>query len=108
MSGSDPSVRRGGQGGVGEGDCPGQEFQTVLGSPNPDVVPELTVGQLLEVASVDEPARGVVLRTLEGDLVGHLVRDIVRIRRCVSHGHSYEADVVRVAGGSVTVLIRPM
>lgn len=108
MSGSDPSVRRNdGGGSIDEDDCPGRPFETVLASPDPDVVAQLDIDQLLDIVSVDEPARGVIARTLEGDYVGAIVRDIVRLRRCIADGSTYEADVLRIAGGSVTVLVRP-
>jgi hypothetical protein len=108
MSGSDPSVRRNdGGGSIEDEDCPGQPFETVLASPNPDVVSQLDIDQLLDIVSVEEPARGVIAQTLDGDYVGAIVRDIVRLRRCIAAGNTYEADVVRIAGGSVTVLVRP-
>lgn len=109
MSGSDPSIRRndGGGGSGDDDDCPGRPFETVLASPNPDVVAQLDIDQLLDIVSVEEPVRGVIAQTLDGDFVGAIVRDIVRLRRCIAAGNTYEADVVRIAGGSVTILVRP-
>lgn len=108
MSGSDPSVRRTGLGGgATDDDCPGPEFETVLASPDPMAVAELEVDELLDIVAVEEPARGVVAQTLDGHYVGAIVRDILRLRRCIAEGATYEADVVRIAGGSVTVIVRP-
>lgn len=107
MSGTDPTVRRTGAGGSGEGDCPGEPFVTVLGSPDPAAVAELAVDDLLDIASVDEPARGIVALTTDGLYVGAVVKDILRLRRCIAGGNVYEADVLAVAGGSVTVQVRP-
>ncbi len=132
MSGSDPSVGRpsgqaggslggpggtggpggaagGGGGGAANDPCPGPEFQSAVGSPFPDVVDELEVGEVLDLAAVDaDGVRGVVLRTLEGDNVGALTTDILRIRSCMAQNYEYEAEVVQKIGGSVIVTIRPL
>lgn len=109
MSGSDPSVHRGGGGGGGgDDDCPGSPFNTVLASPNPHVVAELTDDELLSIVAVDHPVRGVVAETLSGERVGAVVKDIVRLRRCIARGAIYEADVVSINGGAVTVRVRPV
>jgi len=107
MSGSDPSVNRsGGAGGGGsDDDCP-SDFVTVLASPDPNVVAELTDDDLLNIVAVDQPVRGVLAETLSGDRVGAIVKDIVRLRRCMARGVIYEADVVSVNGGAVTVRVR--
>jgi hypothetical protein len=124
MSGSDPSVSGAGYPGAGgaaggsagstgsgagggRDDCPGQPFQTVLGSPNPDIVAELDEGDLLDVVKIDSPVRGVVANVLTGETVGAITRDIVRLRRCIDNGNEYEAEVIRMSGGSVTVTVRP-
>ncbi|MBN9239934.1 MAG: hypothetical protein J0J03_09685 [Leifsonia sp.] len=106
MSGSDPSVTRpssslGGAGGGEDDACP-QQFQTVLGSPTPDIVAELTLGELLDVVAIDTP-RAVIATLLSGETVGAITRDIARLRRCLADGVEYEAVVVDIAGGSVTV-----
>lgn len=117
MSGSDPSVRRtqscgsgGSVGGGTDGDdanaCPGRPFDTVLGSPFPDVVATLDEGELLDLAAIEEPIRGVMARTLAGEDVGAITRDIRFLRNCMSQGYGYEAEVLRIAGGSVTVRVR--
>lgn len=108
MSGSDPSVRRTGLGGGVDDDCPGPDFETVLASPDPASVADLEIDELLDIVAVERPARGVVAQTLDGRYVGAIVRDIVRLRRCIAAGATYEADVVRIAGGSVTVIVRPV
>lgn len=115
MSGSDPSVGRPGSGGgTGPGgggqvsNCPGPEFETSVGSPVPDVVDALTIGELLDLIPIDgDGVRGVLFRTLEGEDVGALVTDILRLRSCMAEGWAYEAEVVQKAGGSVIVEVRP-
>lgn len=102
MSGSDPSVRTGGATGPADAPCP-EGFQTVLGSPVPEVVDQLNPGDLLLLEKIDDPIRGVVAITLDGAIVGAITKDIVRLRRCLDEGAEYEAEVVRISGGSVVV-----
>lgn len=107
MSGSDPSVTRPGTtlgvggGGVDDDSCP-RQFQTVLGSPVPEYVDELSAGELLDVIAIEAP-RAVVVTLLTGEIVGAITRDIARLRRCIADGVQYEAVVMEIAGGSVTV-----
>jgi hypothetical protein len=109
VSGSDPSVRRAREGvGAAVGDCPGKPFETVLASPSPEALSDLEVDDLLDVVAVETPARGVVAQTIDGTYVGAVVRDILRLRQCLQEGHTYEAEVRAVDGGSITVLIRPV
>lgn len=105
MSGSDASTRTTGGTGGGHDACPIQ-FETILGSPDPDVIDDLEVGDLLDVRSIDEPVRGVIFVTLDGSRAGALTREIATMRRCLSEGVPYEAEVLRVLGGSVNVLVR--
>lgn len=112
MSGSDPSVSRvrasrlGGSEDGGHDKCPGRAFESVLGSPIPEVVATLDENDLLDIRAVDDPVRGVVAETLDGKLVGAVTRDILHLRSCMAEGWAYEAEVLRVLGGSVSVLIR--
>lgn len=110
MSGSDPSVRRvrEGAGSSADDDCPGRPFETILASPMPDAVEAIAVDDILDVVAVDQPARGVMVRMVDGTDVGAVLSNIVRLRRCIRAGHVYEADVLRIDGGAVTVLIRPI
>ncbi len=104
MSGSDPSVRTGGNPGGPDG-CP-EDFETVLASPDPAVVADLTAAELLDIVPIDTPIRGVVAQRLTGEYVGAVTRDIARLRRCIENGEAYEAEVRRVVGGSVSIIVR--
>jgi hypothetical protein len=110
MSGSDPTVRRGpsslGLGGGGDRDECALSFQTVLGSPDPDVVRDLDPEELLDIEKIDYPVRGVEARRLSGEPVGAITRDIALLRRCIDGGAVYEAEVVELSGGSVTIAVR--
>ena len=107
MSGSDSSITRspGGTGG-GQGDC-NIRFETTLASPDPDVVDELEIGEIVDILSVETPIRGIVARTIDGRDIGAITRDILLLRRCIEDGTTYEAEIVRINGGSVTVAVRP-
>lgn len=107
MSGSDSSVTRspGGTGG-GQGDC-NIQFETTLASPDPDVVEDLEVGEIVDIVSVETPIRGIVARVIDGLDIGAITRDILLLRRCIEEGTTYEAEIVRINGGSVTVAVRP-
>lgn len=108
MSGSDSSVTRSGGSGAGggNGDC-NIKFETTLASPDPDVVSGLTVGEIVDIVSVETPIRGVLARVIGGADIGALTRDILLLRRCIEEGTDYEAEVLRIDGGSVTVAVRP-
>jgi hypothetical protein len=105
MSGSDPSVIRGTGIGGGADDC-SIAFDTTLASPDPELVAALRVGEVLDIASVEQPARGVIAQVINGPPVGAITRDILRLRDCIAKGNAYEAEVLRIEGGSVTVAIR--
>lgn len=115
MSGTDPSVRRPGGASLGDissGDLSAGSdfcdliFDTVLASPVPEVVGDLSTGQVLDLVKIDSPIRGVVALTLAGDLVGAVTRDILRLRACIEGGNEYEAEVVSIAGGAVQIAVR--
>jgi hypothetical protein len=112
MSGSDPSVTKSGPSGSGVGGagggggCP-DPFETVLASPDPDIVDGLAERELLDVLKVDTPIRGVVATLLTGEIVGAITQNILALRKCLDDGVAYEAEVVRIVGGAITVIVRP-
>lgn len=106
MSGSDPTVRVANGGGTGGANKCVLRFTTVLASPDPEVVANVTEGQLLDIVRVDQPIRGIVAKTLFGDQVGAVTREILTLRACIEDGHLYEAEVIQAAGGSVTIEVR--
>lgn len=105
MSGTDPSVGRGGGGPSSGPECPGQPFTTTLASPVPAVVAGLTVGTVLTVASIDTPVRAVVALDDDGNVAGAITRDPARLRACMQIGTVYTATIEAIAGGAVTVLV---
>lgn len=106
MSGSDPSVRRSTGAGMGGGEECAITFETTLASPDPDAVDTVRAGDLLDVESIDSPVSGVVAKVIGGPIVGAIARDILLLRRCLDRGNDYEAEVLRISGGAVTVVVR--
>lgn len=107
VSGSDSSVKRSIGGGPGGPDDCAIAFETTLASPDPSVVATITPGEVLDLESVDTPIRGVVAYVIGGPPVGAITQQIVALRRCIERGVQYEAEIVRLVGGSVTVAVRP-
>ena len=64
------------------------------------------MGDILDVVRIDEPVRGVVAQTLEGEIVGTITQSIALLRRCLGEGVLYEAEITRITGGSVSVTVR--
>ena len=104
MSGSDPTAGSGGGGSTG-GACP-DDLHVVLGSPVPEVLEVISVGDLLDVVSVESPIRGVGAFTLGGDFVGAITKEIVALRECLARGVLYEAEVIEINGGAVSTTVR--
>lgn len=103
-----------GHGGGGRGgtapDCAIVE-QTVVNSPNPDVVPTLTVGDRLAVERKKDQAHRPLLVALNKgkEVVGSLTpRRLHEILACIDLGTVYVAVVMSRSGGKVGVEIRPV
>lgn len=107
MSGSDSSIKRSPGGGPGGPDDCAIVFETTLASPNPAVIEDLGPSEILDLASVEEPIRGVVAFVIGGPMVGAITQQIVALRRCIELGNEYEAEVLHREGGSVRVQVRP-
>lgn len=102
-----PRTSGGGGAGGGADDC--DFVQTApLNSPQRAVVSTLSVGAVLEVALTGSPPRQVLeVRTSAGAAAGTLThRGHLQIIDCINQGHSYEAIVVSISGGFVTVRVQ--
>jgi hypothetical protein len=97
----------GGGGGGGAEDC--DLVQTApLNSPQRAVVSTLSVGAVLEIALTGAPPRQILeVQTSTGAVAGTLThRGHLQIIDCINQGHSYEAIVVSISGGFVTVRVQ--
>lgn len=79
---------------------------TVLASPDPDAVIDLTVDDVLRVALRESP-RSVVAERLDGRVVGAITQRAADLARCIQDGSEFIARVTGITGGAVTVDIEP-
>ena len=98
----------GGGGGGGGGDDPCAITQNApINSPNPLVVPGLSIGDILEVRLTGTSPRSVLeVRTSLGQLAGSLTHvGHLSLIRCIQAGNNYQAEVIQRIGGAVVVRI---
>ena len=102
MSGVDSP--RGGNGGGGidiDISCDRLHFETDVRSPNPGVVGQIQVGNVLEVQLRQGPPSTIVL-VFRGQDVGGLVSPkSSRLRECLAGGTRYTATVISIRGASI-------
>lgn len=96
----------GGGGPVGPDPCVFTE-STNLASPNIAVVSTLTVGSVLSVVLQNNPLRVVAMSgsALAGSITSARLADIIE---CMRAGRQYQARVIQINGGAVTVEIYPV
>ena len=80
---------------------------TNLASPNITVVSTLTVGSVLTVILQNAPLRVVAMTgaVIAGSITSGRLPDIIQ---CLRSGQRYEARVMQINGGAVTVEIYPV
>jgi len=101
-----------GSGGGGSGpdrddwSCATLRFEALIASPQPAVVANLAVGEVLLIATATMNGQTVV-QVLKGpQLVGGLAGpEANRLRNCIEQGHEYEATVRSINAGQVRVLV---
>src|ERR1043165_7460531 len=95
---------------VGGGDrCAALAFQTVLNSPQPAIVAQLSVGIVLDVDAVQvRPGQYRVEAKYNGNLAGTITSiNMMDLINCIQGGHRYKAIVVSPpTGGVVTVSVK--
>lgn len=82
--------------------------KTVLNSPNPTVITDLRVGNVLWVELEDaQSRRRLVVKTEVGDIAGAITSTrIADIIECIQKGFSYKAEVLAINAGRVEIEIR--
>ena len=104
-SGSGGGFGSGGSGGVV--DCAEFSFETHIHSPDPQDVGQLAVGMVLSVV-LDELDGIQVVQVRNGNsVVGGLVENGPKIRKCLSAGYSFSAIVRGISGAAVRIFVLP-
>lgn len=96
----------GGSGGSGGGDACDINERAPINSPQPAIISRLSVGSRLSVSlSGSAPRQTVELHSPNG-LAGSLThKGALNIANCITAGNAYEAEIVQINGGQVTVQI---
>lgn len=97
----------GGGGGAGGADPCEIVQDAPLNSPNPAVVPLLSVGDVLDVVLTGVAPRQVLeVHTPAGGVAGSLTHvGHLALIRCIEGGNTYLAEVIQRTGGSVIVRV---
>lgn len=97
----------GGSSGGGDDDPCDIVQDAPINSPNPKVVPALSVGDVLDVVLTGSPPHQVLaVRTSAGANAGSLThRGHLALVRCIQAGHQYRAEVIQRTGGAVVVRV---
>ncbi len=100
-----------GSGGIGSGGSAGGDACDInerapINSPQPAIISGLSVGSRLSVLlSGSAPRQTVELHSPNG-LAGSLThKGALNIANCITAGNAYEAEIVQINGGQVTVQI---
>jgi len=88
--------------------CERLQFETVVRSPNPAIVAQIKIGDVLDVGLDQSQVQALVL-IFAGQVVGGIVSPQARrLRECIREGTIYKATVVtKPASNIVTVRITP-
>lgn len=102
--GGDRGPSGGGDSGV---DCRDLRFEATISSPQPTVVANLQVDEVLTVGIEQQATnRMIAVRRSNGDLVGSLTDHLRELIRCIQEGVNYEATVISIQGGAVRVRVQ--
>jgi hypothetical protein len=86
--------------------CESIHEETTLNSAKPDVVKTLRVGDILTLQA-RAPRGPLVAVTASSKEAGSITSArLARILSCITEGHEYVAEVLRIRGGEVTVEVR--
>jgi hypothetical protein len=95
---------RGSGGSSFAGPCDRLDFEAVLSSPNPDVLPTLGHGESVEI---DLNEGGIVIvKNSSGEVLGSITRDKgEKLKACIDEEHYFYGKVVEVRGHRCVVRI---
>lgn len=105
MSGGPGGVSTGGRGGEPELTCETLILNTVLNSPNPEVVSGLDEGDALDIKV---QGKSLIAVTQGGGIAGSITLPLMaKILECIRQGFEYVAIVKKIDGGRCDIEIRP-
>lgn len=104
-SGSGGGFGSGGSGGVV--DCGNFSFETHIHSPDPQEVGQLTVGMVLSVVLEELDGIQVVQVRNGNNVIGGLVDNGPKIRKCLAARYSFSAMVREISGAAVRIFVLP-
>lgn len=107
MSGSDSGSRSSGSGAASGAitACDSLAFETLLSSPKPPVIAQMSIGDVLDISLYAGGGVETVAVLFEGQIAGGLVKNSDRLKACMSQGYTYRADVRGIQGAQVTVFV---
>ncbi|AKG69170.1 Uncharacterised protein [Serratia fonticola] len=86
--------------------CEKLRIDTQLSSPVPQVVAQLTVGDILGIAQINSQGSQLTVAIYNGMQVGGLASPYIqRLRYCMNSGTTYVARVTAINGGQVRVSV---
>ncbi len=86
--------------------CEKLTINTQLSSPNPNVVPQLSVGCMLDIVQRYQNGLSLTEAIYQGNIVGGIASpQIQRMRECMNQGTIYVAQVTSINGGQVMVRV---
>ena len=83
--------------------CDELRFETAIASPNPNVIENLSLGDVLEI-EIREGAIALVHRT---GIAGSIVQNVPELIRCLQQGYEFEGEIKSIRGGRVDIEVRP-
>ncbi|WP_414828938.1 hypothetical protein [Alteromonas sp. H39] len=105
MSGSGSGGGFGSGGTGGSFDCSTLAFETHINSPLPAEIAKLSVGDILHIDLSNMNGIQVVRVTYQGNVVGGLVDQNIRMKQCLEQGFSFNAIVRSISGAAVKVFV---
>lgn len=89
---------------TGSPDCSNISFQTNLSSPDPDVVEELSNGDILKISLSTKS--GPLIAVHDSGIVGSISHYLFKdLKDCIEAGHTFEAKVLSISSGNCQISV---
>ncbi|MDS0786829.1 hypothetical protein OSB94_01845 [Proteus vulgaris] len=86
--------------------CENIRFTAQLSSPNPTVISQLIVGDIMDIQQTSQHGLSLTVAVFNGQVAGGIASpQIQRIRECIDLGTQYIAEVIQINGGQVMVKV---